>query len=95
MMDELRGVTLVGRWEPGGGEAVRGAMRRIPGRWFNIKPFGRSGCDKGLTLNQQNLQAPRVYWTLGINLFEDYVPGVLRGLAPMFGLVLFVVALYT
>ena len=67
-MDELRGVTRVGRWEPGGGEAVRGAMRRIPGRWFNIKPFGRLGCDKGLTLNQQNLQAPRVYWTLGINL---------------------------
>ena len=80
-------------------------MRWIPGRWFNIKPFlrywfsikpfGRSGCDKGLTLNQQNLQAPRVYWTLGINLFEDYVPGVLRGLAPMWFVVLFVVALYT
>ena len=95
MMDELRGVTLVGRWEPGSGEAVRGAMRRIPDRWFNIKPFGRSGCDKGLTLNQQNLQAPRVYWTLGINLFEDYVPGVVRGLAPMWFVVLFVVALYT
>jgi hypothetical protein len=76
-MDELRGVTLVGRWEPGGGGVTPGAIRWIPGRWFNIKPsganwfnikpFGRPGCDKGLTLNQQNLQAPRVYWTLGIN----------------------------
>jgi hypothetical protein len=94
-MDELRGVTLVSWWWWGGEEVVRGAMRRIPGRWFNIKPFGRSGCDKGLMLNQQNLQAPRVYWTLGINLFEDYVPGVVRGLAPMWFVVLFVVALYT
>ena len=68
-MDELRGVTWVSRWWWGGEEVVRGAMRSIPEEWFNIKPLGRSGCDKGLILNQQNLQAPRVYWTLGINHF--------------------------
>jgi hypothetical protein len=40
VMDELGGVTLVGRWEPGGGGVVRGAMRWIPGRWFSVKPSG-------------------------------------------------------
>ena len=54
-------------------------------KWFNIKLPGRDS----LTLNDRSLRAPRVNWTLGINL-SDYVPGVLRGLAPMFEIPSFV-----
>ena len=38
------------------------------GKWFNVK----LSWEFGLTLNDLNLRAPRVSWTLGINLAKTF-----------------------
>ena len=41
------------------------------GKWFNVK----LSWEFGLTLNDLNLRAPRVNWTLGINLSKTFPAG--------------------